>query len=126
MDAKTTLPISEARARIFEIADAVQKPETHYTLTENGRPKAVIMSAEEFESWQETLEVMRDFPDLKKDIDEVERDLRSGAYKFYPALEDVLARQGYILADKSKTPYGISRRTQAKRKKNSRSPRAKR
>lgn len=40
----------------------------YYTLTDKGRPKAVVMSAEEFESWAETLEVMRDFPNLDKDI----------------------------------------------------------
>ena len=48
MDAKTTLSISEARKKIFKIAEQVQKPATHYTLTEKGKPKAVMMSAEEF------------------------------------------------------------------------------
>ena len=66
MDTKTTLPISEARKKIFKIAEDVQEPSRHYTLTEKGRPKAVIISADEFESWQETLEIMREFPDLKK------------------------------------------------------------
>ena len=116
MDSKTTLSISEARARIFEIADAVQKPETHYTLTENGRPKAVIMSAEEFESWQETLEVMRDFPDLKKDIRKAEEDYQKGRYI---TLENILTEQGFVLADKSKNPYAVSRRTHKKKPKRS-------
>lgn len=117
MNTKTTLPISEARKRIFEIAEAVQKPDVHYTLTENGRPKAVIMSAEEFESWQETIEVARDFPDLKKDIAEVERDIRSGAYKNYHTLEEILAEEGFVLADKAKLRYGVSPRLQTKRAK---------
>ena len=117
MDSKTTISISEARKRIFEIADAVQKPDVHFTLTENGRPKAVIMSAEEFESWKETIEVMRDFPDLQKDIDEVERDLKSGAYRHYPTLEELFAKEGYVLADKAHKKYGVSHRHQAKRKK---------
>ena len=76
MDTKTTLPISEARQKIFKIAELVQKPSTYYTLTEKGRPKAVILSAEEFESWQETLEVNRDFPNLKKDIKMAENDYK--------------------------------------------------
>lgn len=76
MNTKTTMSISEARKNIFQIADEVQKPNVHYTLTEKGRPKVVVMSAEEFESWQETLEVMKDFPDLKEDLRDAEEDLR--------------------------------------------------
>ena len=121
MDTNTTISISEARKRIFEIAEAVQRPHAHYTLTENGRPKAVIMSAEEFESWQETLEVMRDFPDLGKDVTEVERDIKSGAYKNYPTLEEIFAKEGYILADKAKQLYGVPSRSQGKRAKVARS-----
>jgi prevent-host-death family protein len=70
MTIKNTLSISEARKKIFKIAEETQKPGNYYTFTENGRPKVVLMSAEEFESWQETLEVMRDFPNLKEDIKE--------------------------------------------------------
>ena len=98
MDIATTLPISEARKKIFKIAEKVQKPATRYTLTEKGKPKAVIMSAEEFESWQETLEVMREFPDLEKDIKKAEREYKRGNYL---TLEDVLLREGFVLADKS-------------------------
>ncbi len=117
MDTKTTIPISEARKRIFEIAEAVQKPNIHYTFTENGRPKAVMMSAEEFESWRETMEVARDFPDLKKDIAEAERAYAKGNYL---TLEEVLAEEGYVLADKSKYKYAVSRHHPAKNSRRSR------
>ena len=120
MDAKTTLSISEARKRIFEIAEEVQKPNTHFTLTENGRPKAVIISVEEFESLVETIEVLRDFPDLQKDIEEVERDIASGAYKNYPTLEEILAKEGYVMADKGKMSYAVSRSPQAEHSKRNR------
>jgi len=117
MDTKTTLPISEARKKIFKIAKNVQKPATRYTLTEKGRPKAVIMSAEEFESWQETLEVMREFPDLEKDIKELERDKKSGAYKKYTALEDILAREGFLVADKATKRHAVSGKIEVKSRK---------
>ena len=97
MDTKTTLSISEARKRIFEIAKMVQKPSTHYTLTEKGRPKAVVMSAEEFESWQETLAVIKSFPGLEKDIKKAEREYKNGQCL---SLEDVLAKEGFVLAGK--------------------------
>lgn len=119
MNTKTTLSISEARKKIFIIAKKVQKPSTYYTLTDKGKPKVVMMSAEEFESWQETLEVMRDFPDLAKDIKEVERDIKTGAYKKYTPLEEILAKEGYILTDSDKT-YEVSNRIKAKSRKRTR------
>ena len=99
MNTKTTLSISEARKKIFEMAKRVQKPSTHYILTEKGRPKVAFMSAEEFESWQETLEVVRDFPNLEKDIKKAEREYKQDRYS---TLENVLSKQGFVLADKSK------------------------
>jgi len=116
MNIKTTLPISEARKKIFDIAEEVQKPNNYYTFTEKGRPKAVLMSAEDFESWQETLEVMRDFPNLKKDIEEVEKAFKSGEYKNWTTLEELLAKEGFQIADKSKKRYGVSVKNKTKRK----------
>ncbi|MBI2552559.1 type II toxin-antitoxin system Phd/YefM family antitoxin [Candidatus Uhrbacteria bacterium] len=115
MNTKTTISISEARKNIFDIADDVQKPNNYYTLTENGRPKAVILSAEEFESWQETLEVMRDFPDLDKDVKETDRAVASGECKKWATLDDILAKEGYIVADRPKQKYGVSTKVQIKR-----------
>lgn len=97
MDIKNILSISEARKKIFKIAEKVQKPSTSYILTEKGKPKAVIMSAEEFESWHETLEVVRDFPNLEKDIKKAKREYKKGNYL---SLEDVLLKEGFVLAKK--------------------------
>jgi len=55
------------------------------------------MSADEFESWQETLEVMRDFSDLEKDVKKAEKGFKKGSYS---TLEKILAKEGFILADK--------------------------
>jgi len=114
MNIKTTLPISEARKKIFDIAKEVQKPSNYYTLTDKGRPKAVIMSAEEFDSWQETLEVMRDFPDLAKDIKKTDYAVKTGEYKKWATLEDVMARYGYVIADKGKNNYGVGNKIRKK------------
>jgi len=117
MDTKHTVSISEARKRIFEIADEVQQPDTYYVLTENGRPKAVILSIEEFESLRETIEVLEEFPNLKKDIAEAEAEYKRGEYV---TLEEVLAKQGYVLADKGKQQYEVSRRHSKKNSKKTR------
>ncbi len=86
MSVKTTLPISEARKKIFKIAEEVQKPNRYYTLTEKGRAKAVIVSAEEFESLMETIEIITN-PLLMKEIKESREDYKKGNYV---GLEQVL------------------------------------
>lgn len=108
MNVKTTVSISEARKNIFKIAEEVQKPGNFYILTDKGRQKAVIMSAEDFESWQETLEVMREFPNLDKDIARIDRAVKSGEYKKWTTLDDLLKKRGYVLADKGKNKYNVS------------------
>lgn len=93
-DTKRTISISEARKRIFEIADEVQVPNKVYTLTADGKPKAIIMSAEEYESIIETMEVERIFPDLDKDIAEVKKAIKTGQYKSWSTLEDLEKKYG--------------------------------
>jgi len=114
MQAKTTISISEARKNIFDIALEVQKPGIYYTLTEKGKPKVVMMSAEEFESWVETLEVIKEFPNIKDDIKKAEKDFKSGKYKSWVTLEELLAKEGFTVADKPLKKYGISSKSKAK------------
>ncbi len=106
MNSQNTLSVTDARGRIF---DLVQKTAAgaRFFLTERGKAKAVLMSADEFDSWQETMEIMRDFPDLKKDIAEADRAVKTGAYKNWATLDDIKKKYGIILADKSKKKYGI-------------------
>ena len=120
MRSKTTISLTEARKKIFDIAERVQHPNVYYTLTENGRPKIVLMSAEEFESWIETLDVKKEFPRLGKDAAKAEKDYAKGNYI---TLEEVLAKEGYLLADKAKRHYAAPRRRAQKRAKQSRSRR---
>ena len=79
MRTKTTLSISEARKKIFKIAKEVQKPSNYYTLTEKGRPKAVLMSADEFESLMENLEILNN-PEIMNDIKKAEEEYKRGDY----------------------------------------------
>ncbi|MFA6917855.1 MAG: type II toxin-antitoxin system Phd/YefM family antitoxin [Candidatus Gracilibacteria bacterium] len=106
MNGKVTLPISEARKNIFRIADEAQKYGNYYTLTEKGKPKIILMSAEEFESWQETLEVMGD-PEILNAIKETEADVESGAYKNYMTLEALLSEEGFFPIDKKNVNNAI-------------------
>ncbi|OGK31592.1 hypothetical protein A3F29_01415 [Candidatus Roizmanbacteria bacterium RIFCSPHIGHO2_12_FULL_33_9] len=112
-----TISITEARKNIFKISDDIKKTGSHYVLTDKGRSKVVIMSAEEYDSWAETLEVMKDFPNIEKDIKETESDYKSGNYTKYPTLGELLHKEGYMIADKGKVKYEISTKTKTKRKK---------
>ncbi len=112
-DPKKTISLTEARKRIFEIAEDVQRPDTHYVFTENGRPKAVMMSVEEFEGWQETVDVVLHNPNIFEEIAEAEQDFREG--RTIP-FETVLAEMGFAVADKkgiyvARPPRKKSRKT---------------
>jgi antitoxin YefM len=55
-----TIPISEAKARIAELADRVAREHDHFTLTRNGRADVMLISVAEYESMQETLDILSD------------------------------------------------------------------
>ncbi len=119
MNTKTTISITEARKRIFEIAEDVQLPERVYTLTADGKPKAVIMSAEEYESLLETISVLEDFPDIKQEIAEADEAFRTGEWKNWPTLDDLKREwgMGVKVAEKPKRKYGVHTRNKTKSKK---------
>ena len=50
-----TVPFSEARARLSELLDEVYASRDHVVITRNGRPVALLMSLDEYESLEETI-----------------------------------------------------------------------
>ena len=56
----TTLPITEVRAKLPQLVKAAGERLDRTIITSNGKPSAVIMSYEEYESWEETLEILSD------------------------------------------------------------------
>ncbi len=117
MDVKRTISISEARKRIFDIAEEVQAPHRVYTLTADGKPKAVIMSAEEYESWVETMEVLRDCPDILERSAEVDKAIRTGDWSKFTTLEQLEKEWGFVVAEKPTKKYVVSSRNRGKSKK---------
>ncbi|MDO8495080.1 MAG: type II toxin-antitoxin system Phd/YefM family antitoxin [bacterium] len=104
MNIKHTIPISQARKEIFSIAEQVQQPGQHFTLTENGRPKIVVLSALEFESLVETVDVLRALPDLEDDIAEAKEEYRRGNHV---TLDDMLVGEGYVKMKKRKKGHEL-------------------
>ena len=72
-----TLPLSEVKARLSELVATVEKTEEELVITRNGRPAAVLISAEEFESWKETRDIQRN-PALMQEIKQGLKQLEKG------------------------------------------------
>lgn len=94
--AEKIMSLTEARKKIFQIANEVQDPDTRFILTENGKAKAIVMSIDEFESWKETFEVMYEIPNLKEEIEEADREYKRGDYV---TLEELLEKEGLVIKD---------------------------
>ncbi len=56
----TTVPLSEAKARLSEIADEVGRTHERVHITRNGREYVVLLAAEDLESIEATLELLSD------------------------------------------------------------------
>jgi prevent-host-death family protein len=63
------LPLSVVKARLSELVDRVEGDDERIVVTRNGRPAAVLVSAADLESLEETLAVLSD-PELMKQIRE--------------------------------------------------------
>ena len=55
-----TLPFSEAKAHLSELADRVEHQHDRILVTRNGRPSFVLMSPDDLESLEESLDIVRD------------------------------------------------------------------
>lgn len=73
----TTLSITEARKNLPNLVDRASNNLEEFTILKNGKVQAVLMSAEEFESWKETIEIMSD-KKLMEDIRKGEADIKAG------------------------------------------------
>ena len=74
-----TIPLKEARAKFSKLVDRVDQLSDRYIVTKNGTPKAVVMSAEEFESWVETLEFMSN-PKAVKALEQGLKEAKAGKF----------------------------------------------
>lgn len=67
--AMKTLPLSEVKMKLSAIVDSVHATEQEVVITKNGRPVAVLVSPDEFDSWKETVTVKSD-AELMTEINE--------------------------------------------------------
>lgn len=71
------IPFTDARARLTELLDDVEARHEHVVITRKGRPAAVVVSPEEWDAIEETLEVLQDEQTLA-DLRESAKDVKAG------------------------------------------------
>ncbi len=74
----TTLPMSEVKARLSEIAEEVAATHERVQITKNGRDYVILMAAEDWESIEATLELLGDLSAQRR-INLAEEDITRGA-----------------------------------------------
>lgn len=58
-----TLPFSEAKAHLSELAERVEHEHERILVTRNGRPSFVLVSPDDLDALEETIDILRD-PEL--------------------------------------------------------------
>ena len=106
MKTKNTLSVSEGRKKIFSIINDVQKPNVYFTLTERGKPKAVILSAEKFEylMFERSRELSKNVWGVLDD-EEKSKWVKDQARKNYIAENPQVFPKVFVVRDESKVVY---------------------
>ena len=55
-----TLSLSEAKAKLSALVEDIEQRDEEVVITRNGRPAAVLVSPDEYDSWKETQAVRSD------------------------------------------------------------------
>ena len=74
-----TFSLKDARNQFSDIVDRAGRLSERIVVTKNGRPEAVVMGAEEFESWVETLELLSN-PKAVKSIKQGLKEAKAGKF----------------------------------------------
>lgn len=83
-----TISVSEAKIKLSALVDNIKKTDEEVVITKNGRPVAVLVSPDEFESWRETQKIRFD-DDFMKEIKEGLKAFKKGKVSLY-TLEELL------------------------------------
>jgi prevent-host-death family protein len=73
----TTLPLSEVKTRLSEIAEGVATTHERVQITKNGRDYVVLIAAEDLESIEATMELLSD-PEAQQRLARSEQDINRG------------------------------------------------
>jgi antitoxin YefM len=74
-----TLPLASIKAHLSEIVDRVEAEHDRVVLTRNGRAAAIIMSPDDLEALEETLDLLSS-PGVLEEIQAARKELESGDF----------------------------------------------
>lgn len=77
MSVSEQMPLADVKNRLSEVVDRLEREHGRVVITKHGHPAAVVISVEDLESLEETLDVM-DSPALLDDIREALTGLAAG------------------------------------------------
>jgi prevent-host-death family protein len=72
-----TLPLAEIKAHLSEIVDEIEEEHERVILTRKGRPAAVLLSPNDLEALEDTVELLAD-PVAREDIERARREIAAG------------------------------------------------
>jgi len=72
-----TRSLSDVKARLSELVDQVQREHDRVVVTRNGVPAAVLVSPEDLEALEDTLELLSD-PSARQDIETARQEVAAG------------------------------------------------
>ena len=76
-DMARIVPFTDARATLSDLLDLVEREQEHVVITRKGKPVAIVMSVDEWESWEETIDVLSD-PEAMEALRASEEDVKAG------------------------------------------------
>lgn len=77
MAAADHMPLADVKNRLSEVVERVEREHGRVVITKHGRPAAVVLSVEDLDSLEETLDVLRStalMDDIRVGLAELERD----------------------------------------------------
>lgn len=98
--AMTTLPLAAVRDHLSSLVDDVARTHDTLTITRNGKPAAIVISVDDYESIMETLALLNDPIDQQR-LAEAEQSVASGGATGGEEM-------GRLLAERAQRPTGTA------------------
>jgi antitoxin YefM len=71
------MPLADVKNRLSEVVDRLEREHGRVVITKHGRPAAVVISVEDLEGLEETLEILSD-PRLMRRIRKAQAEVNAG------------------------------------------------
>jgi antitoxin YefM len=70
------LPLSEVKMKLSQLVEEVASLDEEITITRHGKPVAIIVSPDEFDSWKETLAIRADaelMAEIRRGLEDIKK-----------------------------------------------------